>query len=632
MAKKQFKAESKRLMELMINSIYTDKDIFLREIISNASDAQDKLCYTAFAEGSSGISREDLEIRITIDKAARIITVSDKGIGMTKEELESNLGTIARSGSRLFKDEMDKMEEIDIIGQFGVGFYSAFMVADKVTVITRRHGSDEAWKWVSTGVDGYTVTQCEKDSCGTEVIMHIKEDTEEERYSVYLEQFTVQNLVKRYSDYIRYPIRMLMMRTRRISDSSETEARYEDYTEDLTLNSMVPIWQRSKSEVTKEELESFYQEKFMRADSPAATINVSAEGTVTFKALLFIPGEVPYDYFTTEYKRGLQLYSSGVMIMDSCEELVPEHFRFVRGVVDTQDVTLNISRQTLQHDRQVKVIANNLEKKIRAELKKMMDNSREDYEKFFSNFGIQLKYGILSSYGMAASTLKDLLLYYSSTENKLVSLQEYVDRMPEGQEYIYYACGEDTAKIDKLPQTEIIRQKGWEMLYLTEKADEFVIQSLGQYADKPFRSVNDSEELLGDEAKEKAKKDSEENAELLDFVRDSLEGRIVQAKISAQLVSTPACLTAQGGISFEMEKYFASFKGVENEMMQTKAQRVLQINSEHPAFDALSKARLEDPERAKKLCRVLYDQACLMADLPLEDPAEYSKIVCELIF
>ncbi|MBR2521069.1 MAG: molecular chaperone HtpG [Oscillospiraceae bacterium] len=632
MAKKQFKAESKRLLELMIDSIYTNKDIFLREMISNASDAEDKLCYMALTDDTIGMSRDDFYIRIDIDKENRLLTVSDNGVGMSKEELESNLGTIARSGSLKFRDGMEKKEDIDIIGQFGVGFYSAFMVSDKVTVMSKRYDSQEAWCWTSSGVDGYQVSECEKDGHGTSVVMHIKEDTEDDNFGQYLEQYTIQTLVRRYSDYIRYPIKLLMKRTRRVEGENDEKPRYEDYTEDVTLNSMVPIWQRNKGEVPKEDYDSFYSEKFLRPDKPLRVITMNAEGLVSFRALLYVPGEVPYDYYTTEYKRGLQLYSSGVLIMDSCEELLPEHFRFVKGVVDTQDVSLNISRETLQKSRQVKVIAGNIEKRIRSELKKMMDEDRENYEKFFRCFGLQLKYGILASYGAASEDLKDLLMYHSSTQGGLVTLREYVSRMPEDQKYIYYASGDDTARIDRLPQTEVIKQRGMEMLYLTDSVDEFVIQTLREYDNRQFKSVNDDDGLVGDEEKEKVKQKNEKHKQLLDFVGKALEGKIKEARISGQLVSQPVCLTAEGGISFEMEKYLKTVARDEESAGQIKAQRILQLNPEHEVFAKLEAAVNEDPDRAEKLCRVLYGQACLMADLPLEDPAEFSQLVSSLIF
>ncbi len=630
MARKQFKAESKRLLELMVNSIYTNKEIFLREIISNASDAADKLCYLALTDSSVGMSRDDFEIRIEIDKENRLLTVKDNGIGMTREELETNLGTIARSGSQRFKDEMEKMDSIDIIGQFGVGFYSAFMVSDEVTVKSRKYGQEEAWCWVSAGTEGYTVSACEMDGAGTVVTMHIKADTEDENYGQYLEQHTIQGLVKKYSDYIRYPVKLLMNRSRRIENAEDKSPRYEEYTEDVTLNSMIPIWQRVKGEVKNEDYEDFYSEKFMRADKPLRIITVSAEGQVTFKALLFVPGEVPYDYYTTEYKKGLQIYSSGVMIMDACEELLPDHFRFIKGIVDTQDISLNISRETLQQSRQVRIIAGNLEKRIKSELQRMMDSQREDYEKFFRFFGPQLKYGILSTYGMAADTLKDLLLYYSSTEQKPVSLKEYISRMPEDQKYIYYASGEEVSKIDRLPQTEVIKQKGWEMLYLTDKVDEFVIQALREYDGKAFKSVNDDESLLGGEDKEQTAKQAEAHKELLEFVREALDGKIKEARITGQLISQPVCLTAEGGISFEMEKYLRSVNHDEG-AQQIIAQRILQLNPNHDFFSKLEQAIKDDPERAKKLCELLYGQACLIADLPIDDPTAFSELICSLV-
>jgi len=586
----------------------------------------------ALTDDAVGMSRDDFFIRIELDKENRLITVTDNGVGMDKEELETNLGTIAHSGSRAFKGEMEKKEDIDIIGQFGVGFYSAFMVSDEVRVESRKYGSDEAWCWKSAGVDGYTVEPCQRDSAGTSVIMHIKEDTEDENYTDYLEQYTIQSLIRKYSDYIRFPIKLMMQRTRSAGNDEEGKPRYEDYMEDVTLNSMTPIWQRKKGEVTDEEYNSFYSEKFLRADEPLRVITMNAEGLVSFKALLYVPGEVPYDYYTVEYKKGLQLYSSGVMIMDACEELLPEHFRFIKGVVDTQDISLNISRETLQQSRQVKVIAGNLEKRIKSELQKMMEEDREKYEKFFKCFGLQLKYGVMAYYGAAANTLKDLLLYHSSTENKPVSLKEYVSRMPEDQKYIYYACGEDVAKIDRLPQTEVIKQKGYEMLYLTDKVDEFVIQQLHQYDEKEFRSVNDADGLVDEAEKDKAKKQSEEHRELLDFIKEALEGEIVEARVSGQLVSQPACLTAEGGISFEMEKYLRSMNQAERMGQDVKAQRVLQLNPDHAVFGKLEQTMKDDPEKAKKLCKVLYGQACMVADLPIENPADFAELICSLVF
>ena len=555
MAKKQFKAESKRLLDLMVNSIYTHKEIFLREIISNASDACDKLCYQALTDESVGLDRKDFVIVLTADKSARTLTVSDNGIGMDKEDLEKNLGVIASSGSFKFKQDLgEDAAETDVIGQFGVGFYSAFMVADKITVITRKFGADTAYKWESSGADGYTITECEKESVGTDVIMHIKEDGEEEKYAQFLESWRITELVHKYSDYIRFPIRMEVNKTPKTADSPEDTPAYETYSEIETLNSMVPIWQRSKSEVTEEELNKFYRDKFHDYAEPQRTISVSVEGAVTYKALLFIPGATPYDYYTQGYEKGLQLYSSGVLIMDKCADLLPEHFRFVRGVVDSPDLSLNISRELLQHDRQLKVIAANLEKKIKAELTKMLREDREAYETFFKNFGRQLKYGVVADYGMHKDKLQDLLLFYSSTEKKPVTLEEYVGRMKEDQKYIFYAAGETAEKVDRLPQTELLKDQGIEILYFTEEADEFCAQVIHDYQDKEFRSVLDQE--IEEGAKEKAAEAQDAHKAAFDFVKETLGESVLEVKASTRLKSHPVCLTAGEGLSFEMEKYF----------------------------------------------------------------------------
>ena len=626
MAKKQFKAESKRLLDLMVNSIYTHKEIFLREIISNASDACDKLCYQALTDESVGLDRKDFVIVLTADKSARTLTVSDNGIGMDKEDLEKNLGVIASSGSFKFKQDLgEDAAETDVIGQFGVGFYSAFMVADKITVITRKFGADTAYKWESSGADGYTITECEKESVGTDVIMHIKEDGEEEKYAQFLESWRITELVHKYSDYIRFPIRMEVNKTRKTADSPEDKPAYETYSEIETLNSMVPIWQRAKSEVTEEDLHKFYRDKFHDYAEPQRTISVSVEGAVTYKALLFIPGATPYDYYTQGYEKGLQLYSSGVLIMDKCADLLPEHFRFVRGVVDSPDLSLNISRELLQHDRQLKVIAANLEKKIKAELTKMLREDREAYETFFKNFGRQLKYGVVSDYGMHKDKLQDLLLFYSSTEKKPVTLEEYVGRMKEDQKYIFYAAGETAEKVDRLPQTELLKDQGIEILYFTEEADEFCAQVIHDYQDKEFRSVLDQE--IEEGAKEKAAEAQDAHKAAFDFVKETLGESVLEVKASTRLKSHPVCLTAGEGLSFEMEKYF---KAVQPDSA-IRADRILELNVDHPAFQALEAAVSTDPEKAGKYAQLLYAQALLIAGLPLEDPSNYTDLVCELM-
>ena len=626
MAKKQFKAESKRLLDLMVNSIYTHKEIFLREIISNASDACDKLCYRALTDDAVGMDRKDFAITLTVDKAARTLTVSDNGIGMDQEDLEKNLGVIASSGSFRFKQELGEEDgETDVIGQFGVGFYSAFMVSDRITVITRKFGCDTAYKWESAGADGYTVTECEKAEVGTDVIMHIKEDSEEEKYSEFLESWRVQELVRKYSDYIRFPIRMEVSKTRKTADSPEDKPAYETYSEVETLNSMVPIWQRAKSEVTEEEYAKFYRDKFHDYAAPQRTISVSVEGAVTYKALLFIPGATPYNYYTNDYEKGLQLYSSGVLIMDHCADLLGEHFRFVRGVVDSPDLSLNISRELLQHDRQLKVIANNLEKKIKAELLKMLREDREAYETFFKNFGRQLKYGVVADYGMNKDKLQDLLLFYSSTEKKPVTLEEYAGRMKEDQKYIFYAAGETAEKVDRLPQTELLKDQGVEILYFTEEADEFCAQIISTYQEKEFRSVLDQE--IEEGAKEKAAQAQDAHKAAFDFVKETLGQNVMEVKASTRLKSHPVCLTAGEGLSFEMEKYFKSVQPDSN----IKADRILELNVDHPAFQALEQAVEADPEKAGKYARLLYAQALLIAGLPLEDPSGYTDLVCELM-
>ena len=636
MEKQQFKAESQRLLDLMINSIYTHKEIFLREIISNASDAIDKLAYTALTDDKVGINRDEFAITITRDPENRTLTVSDNGIGMSKDEMIENLGTIAKSGSLGFKQAMEKNEDIDIIGQFGVGFYSAFMVASSITVISRKYGEDKAWKWVSDGADGYTIEETEKDAPGTDVIMTLKADTEDEKYSEYLEEYEIRSLIRKYSDYIRYPIKMEVTKSRPVEEAKDENAegeenkapKYESYTEMETLNSMVPIWQRDKKDVTEEEYETFYRDKFFDYNKPLRTIHYNVEGNVSFKALLYIPGKAPYDFYTKDYKRGLQLYSSGVLIMDNCEDLLPEHFRFVRGVVDSQDLSLNISREMLQHNRQLTIIARNIEKKIKSELKAMLENDREKYEEFYAAFGRQLKYGTVSDYGAHKEATQDLLLFYSHKQGKLISLKEYVDAMAEGQEKIYYAPGENKERLSKLPQVETLTKKGYDVLLFTEDVDEFVPQTLMTYMEKPFCNV--STEDLGlqtEEEKKQAEEKAEEMKGLLTFVKETLGDRVKEVKLSSELGSHPVCMTPAEGMSFEMEKYMKRA----NPEFAFPVGRVLELNPEHEAVQAMQKAMTEDPEKAKDYAKLLCCQAQLMAELPLDDPYAYTELVCRLM-
>ncbi len=628
MEKQQFKAESQRLLDLMIHSIYTHQEIFLREILSNASDAIDKLAYTSLTDEKVGLSREDFAITISQDKDSRTLTVSDNGIGMNREELEENLGTICKSGSLGFKQAMEKSEDVDIIGQFGVGFYSAFMVASSVTVITRKYGEEQAWKWVSDGADGYTITEATRENPGTDVIMTLKEDSEEGEYSKFLEEYEVRSLVRKYSDYIRYPIRMEVTKSRKKEDSPEDKPEYEDYREVETLNSMVPLWQRNKSEVTEEEYNSFYREKFFDYNPPLRVVHTSAEGSVSFKALLYIPGKAPYNFYTKEYKHGLQLYSSGVMIMENCEDLLPEHFRFVRGIVDSQDLSLNISREMLQHNRQLTIIARNIEKKIKTELKNMLENDREKYEQFFAAFGTQLKYGTVTDYGAHREATQDLLLFYSHKQGKMITLKEYVDAMPEGQEKIYYAPGENRELLGKLPQVEALAARGYDVLLFTEDVDEFIPQTLMTYQEKSFCNI--SSEDLGlqtEEEKKQIDEKAEELKALLTFVKESLGDRVKEVRLSGNLGSHAVCVTPEGGMSFEMEKYM---KRVNPEFAYPVG-KILELNADHEAVQALSRAMAEDPVRAKNYAELLYGQALLMAQLPLEDAAAYTELVCGLM-
>lgn len=629
MAKKKFKAESKRLLDLMINSIYTNREIFLREIISNASDAEDKLHYISLTDENARRQTGELSIRLSFDKDARTVTVEDFGIGMTKEELEENLGTICKSGSLNFKEEMTEAEEkeaVNIIGQFGVGFYSAFMVSDRLTVITRSYKSETAYIWESDGADGYTIEETEREKVGTAVIMHLKEDTENENYSEYLSEYRLKNLVRTYSDYIRYPIIMTVEKTREEGEGEDKKT--VNYFEDETVNSMVPVWKKAKKDTKKEETDEFYKTAFFDRENPLFTVHMSAEGDVCFKALLFIPSVLPYDYFTKEYKTGLKLYSSGVLITDSCPDLLSEHFRFVKGVVETDDLSLNISRETLQKDASLKKIAKNIDKKIKNELEKALKNEREKYEKFWSVFGIQLKYGTVSSFGMNKDELKDLLLFRSLNENKFVTVKEYTEKMPEDQKHIYYACGTSLSGIGSLPQAEAVRDKGYDILCLTDEVDEFVMQVLHEEDGKDFLSIDsDMGDLISEEEKQNAEKTADENKELLEFVKAELG--ISDAVISKKLKTHAVCLSAKGGVTLEMEKYFASLPGDDKE--KVKAERVLELNPAHPVFTVLADAFKNDKEKAGKIAKVLYTQSLLIAGLPVENPTEYSENVCELI-
>ena len=637
MAKKQFKAESKRLLDLMVNSIYTHKEIFLRELISNASDAEDKLAYKSLTDDTVEVKRKDLKITIVPDKQMRTLTISDNGIGMSKEDLESNLGTIARSGSGQFKAglaEDDKAaDKIDVIGQFGVGFYSAFMVADQVTVISRAWGSEEAWMWQSDGADGYTVTQCEKDATGTDIIMHIKASGEDENYDQYLETYKLQELIKKYSDYIRYPIVMEVEDYRRKDKPADAPEDYKPEWETVkewkTLNSMVPLWQRQKSKVKPEEYNAFYKEKFGDWQDPLAVIHTSAEGAVTYKAMLYIPAQTPYDFYTREYQKGLQLYSSGVLIMDKCADLLPDHFRFVKGVVDSADFSLNISREVLQHTRQLSVIAKALEKKIKAELLKMQKEEPEKYEKFWASFGNQIKYGVVAEYGAHKEMLQDLLLFWSSKEGKNTTLAAYQDRMPEDQPYYYYACGESVDKIAKLPQVERIMDKGYEILYCTEDVDDFVMKALGEVNGKQFKSVSDEDALpQTEEEKKAAEEKAEAGKDVLEAVKEALGDQVKNVRVSSILKSGACCLSADGPVSLEMEKYMSKLEGSDH----PKADRVLELNPDAAPFAAIKKAVYAgDKDTVAKYAKLLYGQSLLMAGLPLEDPAEYAQMVCSLM-
>lgn len=626
MAKKQFKAESKRLLDLMINSIYTHKEIFLRELISNASDAIDKLYYKALTDGDTGITRDGFSINIETNSEERSLIISDNGMGMSKEELEKNLGTIARSGSLDFKTELEKQDEIDIIGQFGVGFYSAFMVSDKVRVVSKAYGEETAYEWESSGADGYTIKEAEKESNGTDIILTLKEDTEDERYSSYLDTYRIKELIKKYSDYIRYPITMMVEKSR-LKEDSENE--YETYSELETLNSMIPLWKKNKSELKDEDYNNFYKEKFFEFTDPIKTIHSNVEGVVSYTSLLFIPSKAPYNYYTKDFEKGLQLYSSGVLIMDKCADLLPDYFSFVKGLVDSQDLSLNISREMLQHDRQLKAIAQRIEKKIKSELLELLNKDREKYKEFFKNFGLQLKYGLYEGFGANKDKLKDLVMFYSSKEKDFVTLSEYVSRMKPDDKYIYYASGESVEKIDKLPQTELLKEKDYEILYLTDDVDEFAIQIMHEFDGKEFKSASaedlDIEESI--EEKEKSEKQAEENKEMLEFMKETLAGKVEDVRLSQRLKSHPVCLTTKGGLSIEMEKVLNSMPVDE----KVKSERVLEINASHPILKSLADAYAVDKDKVKDYAELLYNQALLIEGLTIEDPVAFSNLICNLM-
>ena len=624
MKNKEFKAESKRLLDLMINSIYTNKEIFLRELISNASDAMDKLHYRSLTDDKIKVKKSDLKIKVDIDKEKRIITIEDKGCGMTEEELDKNLGTIARSGSLAFKEENEKKQDIDIIGQFGVGFYSAFMVSDEVIVESKSIDSEKAYRWQSKGVDGYTIEECEKEDTGTKVILHIKQDTEDEKYSEYLENYTIQDIIKKYSDYIRYPIQMQVEKHRKKEGSEE----YENYYEIETINSMIPLWKKKKKDIKEEEYDSFYMDKFHDFEKPLKVIHSSAEGVFTYNSLLYIPSHLPFDFYTKDYEKGLQLYSSGVLIMEKCSDLLPDYFGFVKGLVDSEDLSLNISREMLQHDRGLKVIAKNIESKIKSELEDMLKNDREKYEEFFKVFGTQLKFGIYNEYGKNKEKLQDLIMFYSSTEKKLVTLKEYVERMKEGQDKIYYACSETNDKIDNMPQVELLKDKGYEVLYFTENVDEFAIQVLSTYMDKTFQNASsDKLDLDSAEDKEKLDKENEENKEMFEYMKDELKGEVEKVRFTHRLKNHPVCLTSEGPISAQMQKTLNMMPDGGN----VKAQTVLEINENHEITGKLKDMFKNDKENLKKYTKILYAQARLIEGLPIENPTEISNLMCEIM-
>lgn len=628
---KQFKAESKRLLDMMINSIYTHKEIFLRELISNASDAIDKLYFKSLTDDKVDMNKDDFKIEITADKENKVLTISDNGIGMTADELENNLGIIANSGSFKFKNENEKTDDVDIIGQFGVGFYSAFMVAKEVEVRSKAYGSDKAYMWKSSGADGYTIEECDKDSVGTEIRLTLKDDTETECYDEYLEASTIKELVKKYSDYIRFPIKMDVEKTKRKADAKEddySDDAYETVIENETLNSMVPLWRKNKNELKPEDYNNFYKEKFFDYTDPLKYIHSKIEGTVTYDSLLFIPARAPFNFYSKDYEKGLQLYSSGVLISDKCADLLPDYFSFVRGLVDSADLSLNISREMLQHDHQLKTIAKSIGKTIKSELKKMLNNEREKYEQFWKTFGIQIKFGVYDNYGRDKDAVEDLLMFTSSHENKLTTLDEYVSRMKEEQKYIYYAAGDSVEKIQALPQTELLRDKGYEILYLTDNVDEFAVKVLMRHGDKEFRNVSEGDLGIDTEAeKEETKKLAEENKDMLSFITAALDGKVKETKISDKLKSHPVCISSSGQISLEMEKILN--QNPQNE--KVKSEKVLEINPNHKIFAAMQKLYGEDKEKFKDYASILYDQALLIEGMQIEDPVEFSNKICALM-
>ena len=623
MEKKQFQAESKRLLDLMINSIYTHHEVFLRELISNASDAIDKIYYKALTDENLTFNQDDYYIKVIPNKDERTLKIIDTGIGMTKEELENNLGTIAKSGSLAFKHENEIKDGHDIIGQFGVGFYAAFMVADVVTVVSKSLESDSAYKWVSEGVDGYTIEQAEKDSVGTEIILKIKENTEDDNYDEFLEEYRLTSIIKKYSDFIRYPIKMDVTKSRPKEDA---ENEFEEYTEVETINSMVPIWKKNKNELTTEDYEKFYQEKRYGFDKPLKTIHTSVDGTIRYHALLYIPEKMPFDYYSQDFEKGLELYSSGVLIMEKCADLLPDYFSFVKGLVDSEDLSLNISREMLQHDRQLKLIAKNINKKIKNELQSLLKNEREKYEDFYDAFGRQLKYGVYSDFGQHKDDLQDLLMFYSSKEKKLVTLAEYVSRMPEDQKYIYYATGESNERIDKLPQTELVSDKGYEILYFTDEIDEFAIKMLMNYKEKEFKSVS-SGDLGFEEEQKETEEEVKENKELLHSMKEILAGKVKDVRVSKRLKNHPVCLTADGEISIEMEKVLNAMPNNQ----EVKADKVLEINANHEVFTSLKDAYENDKEKLGLFTNLLYNQALLIEGLPIQDPVEFTNDICKVM-
>ena len=624
METKQFKAESKRLLDLMINSIYTNKEIFLRELISNASDAIDKLYYQSLTDNNLNLYREDLEIKLSINKEERTLTIEDNGCGMNKQELENNLGTIAQSGSFAFRNENEKKEDIDIIGQFGVGFYSAFMVAKRIEVESKKVGDGKSYKWTSCGAEGYTIEEIDKENVGTKITLYIKDNSEEENYDEFLEEYRIQEIVKKYSDYIRYPIKMEVTR-RELKEGSENE--YEDKKEIETLNSMIPLWKKKKQDIKKDEYNSFYIDKFGDYEAPIKVIHSSIEGGINYSMLLYIPSHLPYDYYTKDYEKGLQLYSNGVLIMDKCPDLLPDYFGFVKGLVDSPDLSLNISRELLQHDRQLKTIAKNIEKKIKTELESMLKNDRENYEKFFNTFGTQLKFGCYNDFGMNKDNLKDLILFYSSTTKNLTTLKEYVSRMKEDQDKIYYACGETIDKIDMLPQVQGVKEKGYEILYLTENIDEFVLKVLMEYEKKTFTNVSSNNlDLESEEEKEELKKANEENKDMFNLMKEEIK-EVQEVRFTHKLKDHPVCLSSEGEISTEMEKVLNSMQNNQN----VKATMILEINENHPIAQKLKDLYLNNKEELKKYSKILYNGARLIEGLNIENPTEFSNIVCELI-